>query len=148
MTKISTPYTSTSYEYDKLDRIVHVVNRNGNATVYEYDANGNRSAVRKCLSRRPAYLQRFSVLSFIVAHFLTNAKSVQAIFFNLHTLFYKLNFTSSQERFYALVFNYHWKFLGMPLLSRYACLAFSFFFLILPFYMLDYVLEYLVLLTA
>lgn len=46
MTKISTQYTSTSYEYDKLDRIVFVVNRSGNATVYEYDANGNRSAVR------------------------------------------------------------------------------------------------------
>ncbi len=46
LTSVSTAYGTTSYEYDKLDRLVRVVDRNGYATVYKYDANGNRSAVK------------------------------------------------------------------------------------------------------
>jgi len=46
LTKVSTNYTSTSYSYDKLNRIVRVVNHNGKATLYEYDENGNRSTVK------------------------------------------------------------------------------------------------------
>ena len=46
LTGINTALGSTSYEYDKLDRLVRVVDRNGYATLYEYDANGNRSAVK------------------------------------------------------------------------------------------------------
>ena len=45
LTKVTTPFGSTSYEYDLLDRLTRVVDRNGYATVYEYDANGNRTAV-------------------------------------------------------------------------------------------------------
>jgi len=45
LTKVTTPFGSTSYEYDLLDRMTRVVDRNGYATVYEYDANGNRIAV-------------------------------------------------------------------------------------------------------
>ena len=45
LTKVTTPFGSTSYEYDLLDRLTRVVDRNGYATVYEYDANGNRIAV-------------------------------------------------------------------------------------------------------
>ena len=45
LTKVTTPFGSTSYEYDLLDRMTRVVDRNGYATVYEYDANGNRTAV-------------------------------------------------------------------------------------------------------
>ena len=45
LTKVITPFGSTSYEYDLLDRLTRVVDRNGYATVYEYDANGNRTAV-------------------------------------------------------------------------------------------------------
>ena len=45
VTKVTTPFGSTSYEYDLLDRLTRVVDRNGYATVYEYDANGNRTAV-------------------------------------------------------------------------------------------------------
>ena len=44
LTKVTTPFGSTSYEYDLLDRLTRVVDRNGYATVYEYDANGNRTA--------------------------------------------------------------------------------------------------------
>lgn len=46
LTSVKTLYGTTSYEYDKLDRLVRVVDRNGYATVYEYDENGNRSAVK------------------------------------------------------------------------------------------------------
>ncbi len=46
LTKTSTAYGETAYEYDLLERVVRVVGRNGLATVCEYDANGNRSAVR------------------------------------------------------------------------------------------------------
>ena len=46
LTGVKTSYGTSSYEYDKLDRLVRVVDRNGYATVYEYDKNGNRSAVR------------------------------------------------------------------------------------------------------
>ena len=46
LTKVSSNYTSTSYAYDKLNRIVRVVDHNGKATLYEYDENGNRSAVK------------------------------------------------------------------------------------------------------
>ncbi|MBQ7794834.1 MAG: RHS repeat protein [Clostridia bacterium] len=42
LTSITTPFGSTSYEYDLLDRLTRVVDRNGYATVYEYDANKNR----------------------------------------------------------------------------------------------------------
>ena len=45
LTKVTTPFGSTSYEYDLLDRLTRVFDRNGYATVYEYDANGNRTAV-------------------------------------------------------------------------------------------------------
>ena len=45
LTSVTTPFGSTSYEYDLLDRLTRVVDRNGYATVYEYDANGNRTAV-------------------------------------------------------------------------------------------------------
>lgn len=45
LTKVTTPFGSTSYEYDILDRIVRVVDRNGYATTYEYDANGKHTAV-------------------------------------------------------------------------------------------------------
>ena len=45
LTKVTTPFGSTSYEYDLLDRLTRVVDRNGYATVYEHDANGNRIAV-------------------------------------------------------------------------------------------------------
>ena len=45
LTSVTTPLVSTSYEYDLLDRLTRVVDRNGYATVYEYDANGNRTAV-------------------------------------------------------------------------------------------------------
>ena len=46
LTGVKTSYGTSSCEYDKLDRLVRVVDRNGYATVYEYDKNGNRSAVR------------------------------------------------------------------------------------------------------
>lgn len=36
----------TAYEYDLLNRITRVIDRNGNVTVYEYDEIGNRSAVK------------------------------------------------------------------------------------------------------
>ena len=39
LTKISTPYTS--YAYDKLNRIIRVVDHNGKSTLYGYDENGN-----------------------------------------------------------------------------------------------------------
>ena len=42
LTSVTTPFGSTSYEYDLLDRLTRVFDRNGYATVYEYDANGNR----------------------------------------------------------------------------------------------------------
>ena len=45
LTSVTTPFGTTSYEYDLLDRLTRVVDRNGYATVYEYDANGNRTAV-------------------------------------------------------------------------------------------------------
>lgn len=45
LTKVTTPFGLVSYEYDLLNRLVRVVYRNGYATVYEYDANGNRTAV-------------------------------------------------------------------------------------------------------
>ena len=41
LTSVTTPFDSTFYEYDLLDRLTRVVDRNGYATVYEYDANGN-----------------------------------------------------------------------------------------------------------
>ena len=37
---------TTSYEYDIMDRVVRVIAHDGTATVYEYDAIGNRTAVR------------------------------------------------------------------------------------------------------
>ena len=37
---------TTSYEYDRMDRVVRVIAHDGTATVYEYDAIGNRTAVR------------------------------------------------------------------------------------------------------
>ena len=46
LTSVKTAYGTTSYGYDKLDRLIRVVDRNGYATVYEYDENGNRSVVR------------------------------------------------------------------------------------------------------
>ena len=46
LTKVSTEFGDTSYEYDKLDRLVRVIDRNGYATIYEYDANGNKTAVK------------------------------------------------------------------------------------------------------
>ncbi len=46
LTEVKTSLGSTIYEYDKLDRLVRVVDRNGYATLYEYDENGNRSVIR------------------------------------------------------------------------------------------------------
>ena len=46
LTAVETPFGTTSYEYDLLDRLVRVVAHDGTATLYEYDANGNRTAVR------------------------------------------------------------------------------------------------------
>ena len=43
--KITTPYGSTSYEYDLLERLVRVTDHNGNITVYAYDSVGNRTAL-------------------------------------------------------------------------------------------------------
>ena len=45
MTPMATTFGSTSYEYDLLDRLTRVVDRNGYATAYEYDKNGNRTRV-------------------------------------------------------------------------------------------------------
>ena len=42
---MATTFGSTSYEYDLLDRLTRVVDRNGYATAYEYDKNGNRTRV-------------------------------------------------------------------------------------------------------
>ena len=43
--KITTPYGSTSYQYDLLERLVRVVDHNGNITVYAYDSLGNRTSL-------------------------------------------------------------------------------------------------------
>ena len=43
---METPFGATQYEFDLMDRIVRVVAHDGTATLYEYDANGNRTAVR------------------------------------------------------------------------------------------------------
>ena len=45
LSKLSTPYGDTSYEYDKMDRIVRVVDHNGNVTLYSYDKIGNRETL-------------------------------------------------------------------------------------------------------
>ena len=42
--------------YDLLDRLTRVVDRNGYATIYEYDANGNRTKVTYANGYTTTYL--------------------------------------------------------------------------------------------
>ncbi|MBP8178982.1 MAG: RHS repeat protein [Spirochaetes bacterium] len=46
LTSVQTPYGTDTYSYDELNRPVKVVDKNGYATIYSYDANGNRSEVK------------------------------------------------------------------------------------------------------
>ncbi|GHU57114.1 hypothetical protein AGMMS49975_21920 [Clostridia bacterium] len=46
VTAVLTNYGETRYQYDALDRVTRVIAHDGSATVYEYDANGNRTVAR------------------------------------------------------------------------------------------------------
>ena len=46
LTAVKTPFGTTKYEYDLMDRLVRAVAHDGTVTLYEYDVNGNRTAVR------------------------------------------------------------------------------------------------------
>ena len=63
LTKVTTPFGSTSYEYDLLDRMTRVVDRNVYATVYEYDTNGNRTAdfVVRAAARSLSFLFQYKL---------------------------------------------------------------------------------------